>query len=290
MKLTSMVFRIVTIVMVSTCLAPIASAGPKDFDRGDAPPPSFVSGKSSSKTSSNSEKSHGTHKATHSKAHKADWNYDDPSDWGGLSEDYHLCKNGKRQSPIDITETKRSSLGSIKFNYRAGPKDIINNGHTIQVNMRKGNYIVVSGKRYNLLQFHFHAPSEHTIDGKPTDLVAHFVHRASDGELGVVGVLFKACQENNTISKIWRKIPTNAGQKRKLSRKIDVLRMFPKNRGYYKYSGSLTTPPCSEGVNWMVLKNTVPVSDAQVKTFTDIIPKNVRPVQEKHHRVVHTRN
>jgi len=228
--------------------------------------------------------------STHNKSH---WGYEGsegPDEWAGLSPDYHLCKIGTRQSPIDITQTQRANLGSINFNYKAGPKEIINNGHTIQVNMHKGSYITVSGKQYKLLQFHFHSPSEHTIDGKPADMVAHFVHQARDGELGVVGVLFKACEENNTISQLWRKLPSKAGKKNKLSRKINVLNMLPRNRGYYNYSGSLTTPPCSEGVNWMVLRNTVPVSDAQVKAFTDIFAKSVRPVQEKHHRVVKTRN
>ncbi|MDH5777608.1 MAG: carbonic anhydrase family protein [Gammaproteobacteria bacterium] len=236
-------------------------------------------------THSEVKKSHKT-STKHTMPH---WDYENPADWADLSPDFHLCKGGTRQSPIDITKTKKTPLGSIIFNYKKGPKEIVNNGHTIQVNMHKGNYITVSGKRYDLLQFHFHSPSEHTVDGKPADLVAHFVHKARDGELGVVAVLFKDCQENNTVSELWRKMPDKVGKKNKLSRKIKVLNMFPKNRGYYNYSGSLTTPPCSEGVNWMVLKNTVPVSDAQIKSFVDIFPKSVRPIQEKYHRVVKTR-
>jgi len=290
MNLSRLVSSKIVMLMMAAGLTSLAHAGPKDFDRGSAAPPAFISGKSTPKPSKKSSPGGSSQKEKHTEVHKADWDYANPNEWGSLSENYHLCKNGKRQSPIDITETKRARLGRISFNYRTGPKEIINNGHTIQVNMRKGNYISVSGKRYDLLQFHFHSPSEHTIDGKPTDLVAHFVHMAADGELGVVGVLFKACQENSTISQIWHKMPHKTGQKNKLSRKIKVLNMFPKNRDYYSYSGSLTTPPCSEGVNWMVLKNTVPVSDSQVKTFTDIIARNVRPVQEKHHRVVKTRN
>jgi len=272
---TILIFTV--IVFISSSIASVtAGVKSRKGDSQDGAPSS----------SSTSAAAH-AEKKSHSKPH---WDYENPADWADLGSDYHLCKSGTRQSPIDITATKRANLGSIVFNYKAGPEEIINNGHTIQVNMRKGSYITVSGKRYNLLQFHFHSPSEHTIDGKPADLVAHFVHQARDGELGVVGVLFKACQENNTISKLWHKMPAGVGKKKKLSRKINVLNMFPKNRGYYNYSGSLTTPPCSEGVNWMVLKNTVPVSDAQVKAFVDIFPRSVRPVQEKYHRIVKTRN
>ena len=296
------ILKSILIMLVTASFVSYAFAGARDFDRGDAGLPSFITGgkssdkstsdKSSKKSESKNKKNKKSHKqAAHKEEfHKSDWGYDDPSGWGGIKEDYHLCKNGTRQSPIDITETRRARLSSIDFNYRKGAKDIYNNGHTIQVNMHPGNYIVVSGKRYELLQFHFHTPSEHTIDGKPTDMVAHFVHKAADGELGVVGVLFKACQENNIIAQFWRNIPTEPGQRKKVSRQIDVLKMLPKNRGYYAYSGSLTTPPCTEGVKWMVLKNTVPVSDAQVKTFNDLIHNNARPVQEKFHRVVQTRD
>ncbi|MDH5446771.1 MAG: carbonic anhydrase family protein [Gammaproteobacteria bacterium] len=301
MKSDITVFKTIFALLISFSMISIASAGPKDFDRGDAALPSFITGgQSSSKPAKKETKKESKKASKKSKKkeaqvenhefHKADWDYRDPSGWGSIKEDYHLCKNGTRQSPIDITSTKPARLSHISFNYRKGAKTIVNNGHTIQVDMHKGNYIVVSGKRYELLQFHFHTPSEHTVDGKPADMVAHFVHKASDGELAVVGVLFKACQENNTISQIWRRIPVKAGQKKKMSRKINVLNMLPKNRGYYMYSGSLTTPPCTEGVKWMVLKNTVPVSDAQVKTFADLIDNNARPVQEKYHRTVLTRN
>ena len=300
MKIYRRISTTICMALISASLSSQAYAGPKDFDRGDAELPSFITGgKSSSKETSKKKAPKTEHKKQQSKKsvqhkqakfHKADWDYKESGSWGNIKEDYHLCKKGTRQSPIDITTTEQARLSSIKFNYRNGPKNIFNNGHTIQVNMNKGNYIVVSGKRYNLLQFHFHTPSEHTIDGKPADMVAHFVHKAADGELAVVAVLFKACQENNTIAQIWRRLPTEEGALRNMSRKINVLKMFPNNRGYYQYAGSLTTPPCSEGVKWMVLKNTVPVSDAQVKTFADLIDNNARPVQEKFHRVVYTRN
>lgn len=300
MKIYRRTFNTICMALISASLSSQAYAGPKDFDRGEAELPAFITGGNSSSSSTNKKTTKkAEHKnkkskksAPHKKVefHKSDWDYTAPNDWGNIKADYHLCKKGTRQSPIDITTTKLARLSHIKFDYRKGPKNIFNNGHTIQVNMNKGNYIVVSGKRYELLQFHFHSPSEHTVDGKPTDMVAHFVHKAKDGELAVVAVLFKACQENDTIAQIWRRLPDEAGVQKKLSRRINVLKMFPRNRGYYQYSGSLTTPPCSEGVKWMVLKNTVPISDAQVKSFSDLIPNNARPVQDKFHRVVYTRN
>lgn len=221
------------------------------------------------------------------------WGYagdEGPENWGELSPDYHLCKNGKRQSPIDISETKKTNLARIVFNYKSGPKEIVNNGHTIQINMQKGSSISLSGKRYSLMQIHFHSPSEHTIDGKPADMVAHFVHRARDGQYAVVAVLMTGCIENKTLSQLWRKMPSKTGSKKKITRKsakwIKVIKLIPKNRDYYSYTGSLTTPPCSEEVAWLVLKNTMPVSSAQVKAFTDVYSNNVRPVQEKNYRVV----
>lgn len=111
---------------------------------------------------------------------KAHWSYEGhagPAHWGELSHDYHMCKDGKKQSPINITNANQGASSEIKFSYRTAAKNIVNNGHTIQVNMSKGSSITVSGKKYNLLQFHFHSPSEHTINGKPADMVAHFVHQ-----------------------------------------------------------------------------------------------------------------
>lgn len=217
------------------------------------------------------------------------WGYDGNQgleEWSELSPKYALCGQGTRQSPIDITKTTKANLGQIIFKYKSDPKEIINNGHTIQVNMHKGSRIIVNGKTYNLLQFHFHSPSEHMIDGKPADMVAHFVHKSRDGQIAVVAVLMDGCQESKTLSQLWRKLPDKTGSRKRLSRKIKVARLLPRNRKYYQYSGSLTTPPCTEDVNWMILKNPITVSGAQIKSFTEIFGKSVRPVQKKHHRVI----
>ncbi len=209
-----------------------------------------------------------------------------PSHWGNLSHSYETCKDGKKQSPIDISVTHKANLSKINFSYTAEPKEILNNGHTVQVNMKKGSTVTVDGKTYNLLQFHFHSPSEHTINGQPADMVAHFVHQAKDGQLGVVGVLFKAGKESKTLTKLWKYMPEKAGDKKALAAGITVAKLLPAKTNYYHYSGSLTTPPCSENVNWMVLQTPVQVSAAQVGAFSHVIHKNVRPVQPHNGRMI----
>lgn len=171
----------------------------------------------------------------------AHWTYEGnegPANWGTLSHDYSMCKEGKQQSPIDITNAIKAKLGGIKFSYKSGPKEILNNGHTIQVNMNKGSSITVNGKKYNLLQFHFHSPSEHTVNGKPADMVMHLVHQAADGQLGVIGVLMKKGNPNKTLASLWKKMPRKAGDKNVITGKINVKNLLPAGKAYYNYSGS----------------------------------------------------
>lgn len=214
----------------------------------------------------------------------AHWAYEGPEGpqhWGDLSHDFHLCKEGKKQSPVDITNAKLAHLNKISFRYTSEPKEILNNGHTIQVNMKKGSVLKVDGKTYNLIQFHFHAPSEHTFNAQPADMVAHFVHQTKEGQLGVIGLLFRISKNksNKTLGQLWKYLPHNTGDKRAIAPGITVAKLLPKNTTYYHYSGSLTTPPCSENVNWMILQNSVAVSRQQVAAFSNIIQQNVRPIQ-----------
>ncbi len=221
----------------------------------------------------------------------AHWGYEGhegPEHWGELTHDYHMCKEGKKQSPIDISNTKLTNLDKISFRYTSEPREILNNGHTIQVNMKPGSRLKVAGKTYRLLQFHFHAPSEHTFNGKPADMVAHFVHQADDGQLGVIGLLFRITRgkSNATLARLWKYLPKRAGEKKVIASGITVAKLLPKNTTYYHYSGSLTTPPCSEDVNWMILQNFVEVSAQQIAAFSNIIHHNVRPVQALNGREV----
>jgi len=242
--------------------------------------------------------SHGAGKDTsHAPEHKAEkmlhkmhWSYEGdtgPGHWGSLDDKFGVCETGQSQSPIDIqTSGMTQNAKPIEFHYSTSAIKVINNGHTIQANYDKGSYATIGGKRYDLLQFHFHSPSEHTVDGKPADLVAHLVHKAEDGELAVVGVLFKQGKENEFLKPIWSGLPLESGTKTESSNTIFVSNMLPEDKSYYHYTGSLTTPPCSEGVNWNVLSTTVEASATQIEAFTSIFSKSARPTLPLHGRMV----
>ena len=225
-------------------------------------------------------------------SHAIHWSYKgegEPSKWASLESEYATCGTGKAQSPIDIASegAKTGPAAPIEFNYGKSKLNIVNNGHTIQVNYDAGSYATIRGKKYDLLQFHFHSPSEHTIDGKPADLVAHLVHKAEDGQLAVVGVLFNKGADNVALQAIWDKMPISEGKVSEAA-EIDVNAFLPEDKSYFHYMGSLTTPPCSENVNWNVMKNVVSVSAAQANAFSIIFPLSVRPVQSLNAREVAT--
>ncbi|MDT8403855.1 carbonic anhydrase family protein [Sulfuriflexus sp.] len=223
-------------------------------------------------------------------ASKSAWGYDGPqgpAHWGDLAAEYATCKTGKSQSPINIITAKPAQLAGLRFHYQATDLDIVNNGHTIQVNYAAGSSIEVGGKRYRLLQFHFHSPSEHAVDGRPYDMVAHLVHQAADGQLGVIAVLMRKGKASPVIESIWAHLPRHAGDRKQADMQINITDLLPATHSYYSYTGSLTTPPCSEGVNWMVLQTPVEVSAAQIATFSNLFSGNVRPHQPLHERVIH---
>ncbi len=217
------------------------------------------------------------------------WGYEGnigPAHWGDLSHDFRLCKEGKSQSPVDIRDTIKADLKEIEFHYSDTPLRIINNGHAIQVNYNKGSYIIVNGKRFDLLQFHFHHPSENTVNGKPYDMEAHLVHKSNDGQLAVVAVFMKKGKSSPFIQTIWNHIPEEQGHEQAYNIKINVYDFLPKDKSYYAFEGSLTTPPCSEGVQWLVLKNPVEVSADQIKKFSSYYKMNARPTQPLNGRVI----
>ncbi len=233
---------------------------------------------------------------THAK-HKAHWGYtgsEGPTYWGDLGAANVDCKMGKRQSPIDI-QTQSKNLGisdaGIFLNYNDVNLDILNNGHTIQVNISGNNEALINGKKYKLLQFHFHAPSEHTINGNPIQMEAHLVHIAADGELAVIGVLMKEGIENNSfISKIFDNMPTDAhkGHNRVQTNKLKVntTDILPTSKDHWHYMGSLTTPPCTQIVEWFLLKEPISISPTQLAQFHKLYNGNARPVQELNKRVI----
>lgn len=209
-----------------------------------------------------------------------------PTNWGGLATEFKTCAAGKEQSPIDLKGAKSAELADIQISYSEAPLSIVNNGHTVQVNFPAGNTMTVGGTKYNLLQYHFHTTSEHTLDGQSFPLEAHLVHKTDDGKLGVIGVFMKEGAENEAIKAVWDNMPKEAGKFDSAEIKINPAQLLPTKLSYYNYAGSLTTPPCSEGVNWMVMTTPVEVSSAQVQAFAAIFPQNNRPVQALNERTL----
>ena len=209
-----------------------------------------------------------------------------PENWAKLSPEYGACA-GKNQSLINLSGLIDAKLKPIAFSYKAGATEILNNGHTVQVNAAAGSSITVDGIQFDLKQFHFHAPSENLINGKSYPLEAHLVHADKDGNLAVVAVMFNAGKASAALEKAWAQMPKNSGDKVDLSAKLSPLDLLPKNRDYYRFNGSLTTPPCSEGVRWLVMKHPASASKEQIETFAHVMhhPNN-RPVQAVNARPV----
>jgi carbonic anhydrase len=218
------------------------------------------------------------------------WSYrgnDGPAHWGQLSPAYTECASGRQQSPIDITSAEQANLPKIEFRYTQAPLRILNSGRTIQVDVPPGSSMSVDGHTYQLVQFHFHSPSEEEIHGKRHTLVAHLVHKDNAGKVAVVAVFLDAGEPNPALDEIFRQMPSRPGPERAVEGKpIDPAMLLPAKRGYYEYDGSLTTPPCTEGVRWFVLKQAVGASRQEIDAFRALYPHNVRPVQPRNGRIV----
>lgn len=212
------------------------------------------------------------------------WGYDGdqgPVNWGALSPEFVLCGDGMAQSPVDIRDASALDLVDIEVHYNDAAGAIINNGHTIQVDVAAGSAIMYNGISYDLLQFHFHAPSEHTIDGEAAPMEIHFVHRdANSGALAVVGVMLsEGAADNQAYAAVFKAMPADAGEPQALSSPLALDALLPESRAYYTYQGSLTTPPCSEIVRWLLLDTPVELSADQIAAYTAIYDGNARPVQ-----------
>lgn len=225
-------------------------------------------------------------------AHDVHWDYSGeggPDNWGKLKSNYATCASGTRQSPINIESgtTLRGPAEAIQFNYRPSKGTVANNGHTVQVNVYGDNTLTVRGNTYLLIQFHFHHPAEERIDGLGFPMVAHLVHRNDVGQLAVLAVLLEEGEENPLIDKVWTHMPLDANDSVRLPPDlVNLNELLPKDQRYYQYLGSLTTPPCTEGVLWMILKQPVSLSRAQLRLFGQLYPHNARPVQPVHGRPV----
>jgi carbonic anhydrase len=212
------------------------------------------------------------------------WSYsgaEGPEHWGGV------CHTGKHQSPIDLDHLVDRDLPPLEFKYQAGGYRVVNNGHAVQVDFKPGSQITVDGTAFTLKQLHFHAPSENTIDGKRYPLEAHLVHADAKGQLAVVAVMFEDGADNAWLAGIEPNVPMKAQTEKALAKAVAATSLLPADRDYYRFSGSLTTPPCTEGVRWLVLKHPVTASAKEVSRLHAAVGfDNARPVQQLNDRVV----
>lgn len=208
-----------------------------------------------------------------------------PAHWADLSPDYAACGTGVNQSPVDITETIDAELTPLVFDYGTGSVDIVNNGHTLQINAEPGSTLRIRGETLQLVQLHFHSPSEHRIDGEAFPLEAHLVHRNARGFLTVVAILFREGEWNDDLEKVGRAAP-EAGHSAPFELDFEALQLYRNHESYYRYSGSLTTPPCTEGVRWFILKTAETIAAAQAANFVDWIGEDARGPQPLNARVV----
>jgi len=226
------------------------------------------------------EKKTGAHGGGH-------WSYQGdggPQRWGDLSADFKSCSLGQEQTPIDLQGSIRAETGLVEPSFQPMPLTIRNNGHTIQVDCPPGSRTLIAGQAFELLQFHFHHPSEHLLAGRSLDLELHFVHQSAQGQLAVLAVFIRPGQDNAALAPIWAAMPREAGEPQPIGTLIAPAALLPASRNYFRYSGSLTTPPCSEGVLWTVFKDPIEASSQQIRQFAELFPVNARPVQPLNRR------
>lgn len=221
------------------------------------------------------------------------WSYldpgTDPGAWARLKPEFQTCATGKRQSPVHIEEsvTLQGPAEPLAFDYRPSGGSVVNNGHTIQVDLDGQNTLTVRGSTYRLLQFHFHHPAEEKVNHKGFAMVAHLVHQNAEGRLAVLAVLIDPGAASDLVHKVWTHMPLDVNDRVRLPADLlDLNALLPQDQRYYQFMGSLTTPPCTEGVLWMVLKQPMSVSREQLKLFAQLFPMNARPVQALNGRVV----
>ncbi len=217
------------------------------------------------------------------------WRYggaENPTQWGQLSKDFALCETGRDQSPINIKDAVLSTPAKIDFDYKSSPLVVVNNGHTIQVNYAQGSFVTINREKYELIQFHFHTPSEHEINNKAAAMELHLVHRNEAGKLAVIGVLLTKGKENFLIKEVWENIPATHKTNAVNNVMINAANLLPSSKSYYSYTGSLTTPPCSEGVKWNIFVEPVTISEEQIEVFGKIYQVDARPIQPTNQRTI----
>ena len=208
-----------------------------------------------------------------------------PERWGELDPSFEVCGSGMQQSPVDLAGAVTANADGLDVRWQPTDAQVVDNGHTIQVDLAEGSAVTLEGREFSLLQFHFHLPSEHTVEGESFPMEVHFVHQAAEGDLAVIGVLMETGEADPLIQSIWDAIPATGAPPAAITG-FDPSALLPEVRSYSRYAGSLTTPPCSEIVSWVVMTESIPVSEAQVQAFAALYPMNARPVQALNGRVV----
>jgi carbonic anhydrase len=220
----------------------------------------------------------------------APWSYEGktgPLRWGKLDPAYEACSKGHEQSPLDIRGARlNKALQPIEFHYMAGPVTLENDGHTIVAHVNPGSYIVAGGVRYNLVEYDFHHPSEETVKAKLADMSVHLVHKSADGKMAILAVRLSEDRgfPNATLATLWQHLPTAAGKTERITEMVNPGGLLPADRGYWTYMGSLTNPPCTEGVRWFVLEQEITLSRDQLRAYTNLFKMNTRPMQDPHGR------
>ena len=265
-------FLTISVCVAALCLSAQAGTA-KEQDKVPLPP----------------EKMHEkSHEAKHEAGKPVHWGYmgkESPYNWGDLDPAYEACKMGQTQSPVNLDGGLDIDLPEIVLSYNPVPLSVVNNGHTVQQNYKPGSLMSVGGKKeYELMQVHFHTPSEHLIRGMAAPMEAHFVHKAKDGTIAVLGVMMRIGRENESLQKVWSVIPPAGETSENKDVGINARNLLPANLDYYRYDGSLTTPPCTEGVKWYVLQTPIEISEDQFRAFRKLFPVNARPVQPLNQR------
>lgn len=221
------------------------------------------------------------------------WSYEGetgPANWGKINPAWAKCGSGNRQSPIDIRDGMKVELEQISFDYHPSTFNVTDNGHTVQVMVGSGNFLTVQNRMYELIQFHFHRPSEERINGKGYEMVVHLVHKDGEGRIAMLALLLERGKPQPAIQTVWNNLPLEKLETLAPSVVLDPMELLPARRDYFTFMGSMTTPPCQEGVLWLVMKEPIQASPAQMALFSRLYPLNSRPIQPSSGRIIKESN
>lgn len=209
-----------------------------------------------------------------------------PHKWGELGAGFEVCKSGTEQSPVNIDRFMQEGVPALNMAYSAVPLVVANTGYTVQVNVAPGTGFRANDTNFNLLNFQFRTPSEHYVDGAPYPMEAQFFHKAADGAVSIVSVMFKVGAHNPLIEGIWQNVPQVGSSKDVSGVEINPSDLMPEDKSFFIYQGSLTAPPCTEGVTWYVMQEPIELSAQQLKAFQAVFPINARPIQDLGERTI----